>query len=393
MDELREVQKQLTERPSTTQVDDMLQNIETTFKSHLGENVFGLKGLVHQVYKHIQNKVDRDDIKRLITAKLTQMEKEIVNREEEMMRLASTTKCLSCGQMPRPHSKKKQIRPGTTIPSPGRGPSSRSPSPVGRGGVDGGGSIANATHYTPTTSVMLDDEISNPDAMGLSPSHVGSATIVYANPDDGKTTTNPYSSAHNEQVYALLTGQVGLKPIQLRHAPVAPVKDPYKASSSLKADKIPEPLYRKARMSQQIKDMVKVQAPQLEQYGFNPANNPLYVMDGYVGSVAEESTSTFLTGGGASSSTMAGAGRNALRSRGGRSALVNAGASAIEYSNGVSVAAVPMKSLQQNVPIFSSSDNGSMTKKSARGGYDSGVVLPDIDMKYSSSSPTLASQQ
>ena len=29
----------------------------------------GLKGLVEQVYKHIQHKVDRDDIKGLITVK------------------------------------------------------------------------------------------------------------------------------------------------------------------------------------------------------------------------------------------------------------------------------------------------------------------------------------
>jgi hypothetical protein len=222
-----------------------------------------------------------------------------------------------------------------------------------------------------------------------SPSHIGSATIVYANPDDSKTTTNPYSSAHNEQVYALLTGQVGLKPIQLRHNPTAPVKDPY-AKNSLKAEKIPEPLYRKQRMSQQIKEMVKVQAPQFEQYGWNPANNPLYVLDGQV-SMADDnnSVSTFLTGGGGPSS-FAGAGRNALKSRGGRSALVNAGAAAIEYSNAVTVAAVPMKSLQQNVPIFSSSDNGSLAKKGLGGGGS--VVLPDIDMKYSSSTSALGHQ-
>lgn len=61
--------KQLQERPSVEQVTGMIDGIENTFKEHLGENVHGLKSLVNQVYRHIQHKVDREDIRKLISAR------------------------------------------------------------------------------------------------------------------------------------------------------------------------------------------------------------------------------------------------------------------------------------------------------------------------------------
>lgn len=69
MDDLKSVHKQLQERPSVDQVTDMIDGIEMTFKEHLGENVQGLKSLVNQVYRHIQHKVDREDIRKLIAAR------------------------------------------------------------------------------------------------------------------------------------------------------------------------------------------------------------------------------------------------------------------------------------------------------------------------------------
>ena len=41
----------------------------TSHHRHLGENVLGLKTLVDEVYKHIHQKVNREDIKKLISAK------------------------------------------------------------------------------------------------------------------------------------------------------------------------------------------------------------------------------------------------------------------------------------------------------------------------------------
>jgi hypothetical protein len=59
----------LDDLKSVDQVTDMIDGIELTFKEHLGENVQGLKSLVNQVYRHIQHKVDREDIRKLIAAR------------------------------------------------------------------------------------------------------------------------------------------------------------------------------------------------------------------------------------------------------------------------------------------------------------------------------------
>ena len=37
--------------------------------ANLGENVIGLRGLVDQVYRQIHHKVNREDIRKLISAK------------------------------------------------------------------------------------------------------------------------------------------------------------------------------------------------------------------------------------------------------------------------------------------------------------------------------------
>ena len=47
----------------------MVDGIGETFRKHLGENVVGLRSLVDQVYHHMHNKVNRTDIKNLITAR------------------------------------------------------------------------------------------------------------------------------------------------------------------------------------------------------------------------------------------------------------------------------------------------------------------------------------
>lgn len=69
LDDLKLVHKQLLEKPTTDQVSQMIESIDHTFRQHLGDNVTGLKTLVHQVYRHIQHKVDRDDIRKLISAR------------------------------------------------------------------------------------------------------------------------------------------------------------------------------------------------------------------------------------------------------------------------------------------------------------------------------------
>jgi hypothetical protein len=197
------------------------------------------------------------------------MEKEIMHREEELFNLSSTTRCLSCGQLPRESWQAAGVdRKGVKTPA--------------SAGVAGGGSF-------------ITDDGSN-----ASPSYVLS----------DQSAGNPHSQANSEQLYALLTGQAGLRPIQLNHQPMMPrpsttsggtgsvlgsagqsVISGNSASNKRKTnEKIPEPIYRKAKLSAHLKEMVKVSAPAVEQYGYSSVN-PLYVLDGTVAEMDQDGLS------------------------------------------------------------------------------------------------------
>jgi hypothetical protein len=267
----------------------------------LGENVAGLKTLVHQVYKNIQHKVDRDDIRKLISSRLAQMEKEIVQREEELYSMTSTTRCLSCGQMP------KESWQAANMFSPNSRASGT------RSVTEGGGErppfvIPPNVSFPPGLRPLMDDESSEGSSYWHhhhqqyhgGPSSSSKSTIVTTS-----DAMNPHSLANNEQIYALLTGQAGLKPLQLHHAPMIPQTpgtataassaaasrphttsaNPVAATNKTKknnaGEKIPDSSYRKSKLSQHVREMVKVSAPAAEQYGYNPSN-PMYVLEGGV---------------------------------------------------------------------------------------------------------------
>jgi hypothetical protein len=212
------------------------------------------------------------------------MEREIVKREQGMLSVASTTRCMSCGQV---------------APHGGHMHTSARPHPISAGnGI--GSSHASGTPL-PTTAM---EDAATQSTLAHSSRHAHGNNMQY-------------SISQVEAVHSLLAGQAGLKPIHLQHAPLQPVKDPYQAppaqlstnvSTSVsapggmgfhsdqamsrastsqagsmnkhrsKADKIPEPVYRKARMSQHMKEMVKVTAQTFQHHGFD-AGNPLYVLD------------------------------------------------------------------------------------------------------------------
>lgn len=245
---------------------------------HLGENVNGLTNLVGQVYKYLQTKVDREDIRNLISSKLMQMEQELIYREEEMLSAAGTAahaaRCISCGQLP------AVTRPRTTQPT------------AQRSGI--------TSPQTGLSGKFVDEDNLGRDSPPLNSSNV----IVTSTP---LTNSSAFSLQNNEQVYSLLTGQVGLRPLHLQHNPLQPrdalnnnnnnagnnvnssatngmhSSRPHTvATNRVKpqgADKIPEPLYRKARMAAHMKEMVKVSAPAMDSYGYNSGANPFYITD------------------------------------------------------------------------------------------------------------------
>jgi hypothetical protein len=252
------------------------------------------------------------------------MEKEILNREEELYTMASstTTRCLSCGQLPR-----ESWQGGMAIPThsvvAGNGAAAarpvskhrRSASPTGVTAAAGG---ASGTPSPPqqrplsngVSSQHMDDEINSIASEPQHP-HRGVTAANSSFLTSSEPVLNPYSQSQTNDVYALLTGQAGLRPIQLQHPPMQPIKEPHlgRPTSSTPAnttttivaankkksasEKIPEPAYRKAKMTAHMKEMVKVQASALDTYGYNHLN-PMYVLEG---SVLEQPSGVLVPGG------------------------------------------------------------------------------------------------
>lgn len=266
VDELKFVQDEVKDRPNHSQVTGMMEGIEAAFRSHVGENVEGLRALLEQVYQLIQHKVDREDIKRLIVSKLAQMEDDILKREEESFGLASSTRCLSCGQWPMDLLKTSKTH-STKKPKTNR--------------------VQSPTPYKPK---FQDDDMNDDLSFNSSDEKpIGSPPVAAKSPKPlpqmptalQETLSQNTPSVRSEEVYSLLTGNVGLKSLLQHHAPMAPVKDPYSKREKKKNqdNKIPEPLYRKAKLAAHMKEMVKVAPHSAQGYGFHGAN-PFYVLDG-----------------------------------------------------------------------------------------------------------------
>jgi hypothetical protein len=239
------------------------------------------------------------------------MEKDILHREEELYSMTSTTRCLSCGQLPK-ESWQSSNHPtigsanskAHTASRQNRYPSAASPSSssiMTRSNLDN-------PHY--------DDELSTIHSVDMSVGYEGNNNGLGGQGQGGmrpNTTTfvtsdalavNPYSLNSSEQVYSLLTGQAGLKPLQLHHAPMVPVNRPHTTTNSVSGssvsssssmatdkkkkngDKIPDHLHRKAK----LKEAVKILAPAVEQYGYSQSN-PLYVLEGAVSDDNDDNSS------------------------------------------------------------------------------------------------------
>jgi hypothetical protein len=424
---------------------------------HLGENVVGLRGLVDQVYRQIHHKVNREDIKKLISAKyvllsycsligyslwtrhtgvgillpwlsahlfhlllyvslmptathfvcspicclltdryssvrrrfdtlradelmfsplrLAQMEQDILRREEEMFHAASSTRCMSCGQLPADptnafvgHSAARRVgsaqQHGTRNP---RHPDhSASVDTLPTNGVSAAPSSASVHSHANRTGAGLLRQSHRPNSSPtvaegqeyapFHPAEPSSSTLLF-NPqeqlqgisaagsqhtmDDDISLHSEHSASHpsqslqplshqssallgpvrSEEIYNVITGSAGLKSLMPQHTPMLPVRDPYGITNSgaqsrngsapatkapKRVEKVPEPMYRKAKMAAHLKELVKVSAPSAQNYGFT-TNNPFFVMDGYAMDEGEATPQMGVDAGGSLYSTRSGA--------------------------------------------------------------------------------------
>lgn len=279
------------------------------------------------------------------------MEADILRREGELLSVSATTRCMSCGQLPPDHptvvakrsrggASRGVLRPHTTAAG------SRSLAADPLTGDFGSPDALSVTMTMPqggrnvAPNVVLDDEEEvslasagemlqmngaegGPD--GLADGSMGS--WGQHGPDflppplsagsGGKGSPGHALPVRSEDVYSLVTGNQGLKPLLKQHKAMLPVRDPYAKSRAAvaaensnvsaalsnyrnpttnivapanleaqlqrrrpaDAERIPEPLYRKARLAAHMKEMVKVSPESALNYGFT-ADNPFYVMDG-----------------------------------------------------------------------------------------------------------------
>ncbi|KAJ1411637.1 hypothetical protein B484DRAFT_455550 [Ochromonadaceae sp. CCMP2298] len=80
-------------------------------------------------------------------------------------------------------------------------------------------------------------------------------------------------TVRSEDIYEVITGASGLKPLLAQHTPDRRVG---------RGVERPDPSVRKAKMAAHLKELVRVTAPSLQGYGYSDTN-PFYVLEGHMG--------------------------------------------------------------------------------------------------------------
>lgn len=182
----------------------------------------------------------------------------MVQKEEEMHSMASTTRCLSCGQNQSDIVLKKLHRV------------------AGSNAGDNISTITSSTGNKPpgsaASSVEIDDELSR------SEDNLGDKGSLHSKLMSKSAPLVGLQSASEEEIQSLLSGNAGLKPLLVKHTPVqmtasVPHQAPSSSSGSRrKGEKLPDPLYLKAKLAAHMKEMVKADNTLKKQ-------SPMYVLE------------------------------------------------------------------------------------------------------------------
>ena len=177
----------------------------------------------------------------MLSRRVAQLEHEMVQKEEEMHSMASTTRCLSCGQSQSDVVLKKLNRVAGSIA--GDNISTITSSTMG-----------NMPPGSAASNMEIDDELSrSEDNLGS----MHSKQMSKSAPLVGLQT------ATEEEIQTLLSGNAGLRPLLAKHTPVqmtasVPHQTPSSSSGNRKkGEKLPDPLYLKAKLAAHMKEMVK----------------------------------------------------------------------------------------------------------------------------------------
>ncbi len=210
VDSLSAVQYELAHCPKQKQIQAMVEMIENEFKKQLGHDVEGIQGTINKIVNAVHNKAGKGDVVRLISKSIAGVKVDIA-RLNGVEIPAGGYKCLSCG-----HS-------GTTVRLMTGGPSPR-----------------------------------NDDVEDLSfSSHITHGDDVSVN--------STLSMLSDPSLVAVLNRSAGLKPLGQYREPEDPKvqaisekKKAVHAHINRRPHTTKEPLYRRARLAAQLREIPKV---------------------------------------------------------------------------------------------------------------------------------------
>lgn len=89
--QLRQIETDMSSKPSVDSMIEMIKLIENTFKQQLGENVVGLKSSVGKIVKAVQDKASKDEVMNLVASQMQAMQ------GSSSITPAGALACISCG--------------------------------------------------------------------------------------------------------------------------------------------------------------------------------------------------------------------------------------------------------------------------------------------------------
>ena len=225
----------------------------------MGASTSGIKNYIEQLYKAVQHKVDRDDIRAMINSKIEELESDLLQKEDDLYSVASSTRCLSCGVGSR------SIQSGAPL------------KPLKKGITPGVSSNSSVDHSVIADQVSISTDITNHSFQNMQNDGGSQSNSTQSRPRTIAHVPDIHVlSASDEEVQSLLSGTAGLKPI-LKH--IIPVLDVTPSNRQKKnADKSSDPVYRKAKAAQYMKEMVKINESTANFYSLKN-NSPVYILE------------------------------------------------------------------------------------------------------------------
>lgn len=280
INQLKRVEKSMSEKPSIDAMAEMIRLIEHTFKRQLGENVVGLKVTVGQIIKAIQNKANKDEVMKLVASRFSSMQESMeMQHDETAFTLAGSVKCISCGNAYVPGNGMSQnssagallgkSRPNTTSSMLNKGPPSSGLTHSSGTGLGGTAMSVGGISRGVLTSGLTRDAFTPGAAASAGYDMDDTFELTDLDRDQFNNYTPPrqfsgkrIQTPPEAVTLSLHDTKPHLKSLLNQEKPSQPIANPLPKFSAAQRPRrglaiAQEPLYRKARMASTLKELVK----------------------------------------------------------------------------------------------------------------------------------------